>query len=107
MKKKISKEPQIIYTMAMRDSDWTFAKVLNHLLEQGLLVMGDNGYFKATQTIEITCASRELTEMFHCEDRLNMFNEFLVFPEYTTEYGNVIIIQRWDDDKAEDYSDYI
>lgn len=107
MKQTFSKEPQIIYTMAMRDSDWTFGKVLSHLIDAGLLVMGSDGYCRATRTIEITCASHELTEMFHYEDRVNMFNEFLVFPPFTAEYGNVIIIQKWDDDKAEDYSNYI
>lgn len=107
MKTVFSKEPQIVYTMAMRDSDWTFGKVLSHLIDAGLLVMGSDGYCRATQTIEITCASDSLTEAFHTENGLNFFNEFLVFPKWTLEYGNVIIIQKWDDDKAEDYSDYI
>ena len=100
MKNTNSNEPHMIFTMAMRDCDWSFGKVISHLMRLGFLVMGEE-CLRATQTIEITCASDMLTEMFHCEDRLGMFNEFLVFPKWTLEYGNVIIIQKWDDDKAE------
>lgn len=102
MKRTFSKEPQMVYTMAMRDSDWTYGKVLSHLMNLGLLVMDNDGIYRAIQTIEITCASDRLTDMFHWEgDELDAFNAFLVFPEWTEEYGNVIIIQKWDDDKAE------
>ena len=107
MKNQFNIEPHIVYTMAMRNSDWTYGKVIKHLIDAGMLALDDNGYYRATQTIEITCASHELVESFYCAERINAFNEFLVFPEHSTEYGNVIIIQRWDDDKAEDYSDYI